>query len=113
MRWFIHIIPWIIGDLDLAGMNKNKEGKSYLYPYSFILSICYMHICFRMPYRQTDEIIQAIEKSLSNPPCHEHTSKRINKLNIENSSSNNKKERDSASRNQAKDIPLSLPITTR
>ena len=66
-----------------------------------------------MPYRQTDEIIQATEKSLSNPQCHEHTSKRINKLNIETSSSNNKRERDSASRNQGKDIPLPLAITTR
>jgi hypothetical protein len=66
-----------------------------------------------MPYRQTEEIIQATEKSLSNRPCHEHTSKRINKLNIETSIINNKKERDSARRNQGKDIPLSLPITTR
>jgi len=56
-----------------------------------------------MPYKQTEEIIPATEKSLSNCPCHEHTSKRINKLNIETSSINNKKERDSFSRNVGKE----------
>jgi hypothetical protein len=76
-----------IWDSDLERMNKNKEGKLYLYPDSFILAIGCIRTYFRLPYRQTEErIIKATTgRSLPNHPCYEQICKRINKLNIDDS----------------------------
>jgi IS5 family transposase len=69
-------------DSDLERMNKNKEGKPYQYPDSFILAIGCIRAYFRLPYRQTEGIIKATGKSLPNHPCYEQICKRINRLNI-------------------------------
>jgi hypothetical protein len=63
-------------------MNKNKEGKPYLYPDSFILAIgCIRYYC-HLPYRQTEGIIKVAGRRLPNHPCYEQICKRINQLNI-------------------------------
>lgn len=64
-------------------MNKNKKGKPFVFPNSFILVIGYMRYSFHLPYRQTEGIINATGKSLPvNPPSYGHICKRINKLNV-------------------------------
>jgi hypothetical protein len=72
-------------DPELERMNKNKEGKPYLYPDFFILAIGYIRTYLHLPYRQTEGIIKATGKSLPNHPCYEQICKRINKLNINDS----------------------------
>ena len=67
-------------------MNKNKKGKPFLFPDSFILVIGYIRTSFRLPYRQTKGIINATGKLLllpANPPSYGHICKRINNLNID------------------------------
>ena len=64
-------------------MNKNKEGKPYLYPDSSILAIGCIRYYFHLPYRQTEGIIKvAGRRFLPNHPCYEQICKRINMLNI-------------------------------
>jgi hypothetical protein len=72
-----------IWDSDLELMNKNKKGKPFVFPNSFILVIGYIRYSFHLPYRQIEGIINATGKSLpTNPPSYGHICKRINKLNI-------------------------------
>ncbi|CAN5677576.1 IS5-like element IS903B family transposase [soil metagenome] len=69
---------------ELEIMNKNKKGKPFIFPNSFILAIGYIRYSFHLPYRQTEGIIKATGKSLpDNPPSYGHICKRINKLNID------------------------------
>jgi len=52
-------------DSELERKNKNKKGKSFNFPDSFILAIGYTRYCFHLPYRQTEEgIIKATGKRL-------------------------------------------------
>jgi Transposase DDE domain len=70
-------------DSELEGMNKNKMGKPFLFPDSFILAVGYIRYSFHLPYRQTEGIIKATGKNLpEKPPSYGHICKRINKLNI-------------------------------
>jgi hypothetical protein len=69
-------------DSELERMNKNKEGKPYLYPDSFILAIGCIRYYFHLPYRQTEGIIKVAGRGLPNHPCYEQICKRINQLNI-------------------------------
>jgi hypothetical protein len=72
-----------IWDSEIELMNKNKKGKPFVFPNSFILVIGYIRYSFHLPYRQTEGIINAIGKSLpADPPSYGHICKRINKLNI-------------------------------
>ncbi len=64
-------------------MNKNKMGKPFIFPNSFILAIGYVRYSFHLPYRQTEGIIKATGKSLPSKPSYGHICKRINKLNID------------------------------
>ncbi len=71
-------------DSELEAMNKNKMGKPFLFPDSFILAIGYIRYSFQLPYRQTQGIIDATGKNLdSKSPSYGHICKRINKLNVE------------------------------
>lgn len=71
-------------DFELEKLNKNKMGKPFLYPDSFILAIGYIRYSFHLPYRQTEGIIKATGKNLpEKPPSYGHICKRINKLNID------------------------------
>jgi hypothetical protein len=69
---------------EIERMNRNKKGKPFVFPNSFILVIDYIRYSFRLPYRQTEGIIKATGKRLpSNSPSYGHICKRINKLNID------------------------------
>ena len=73
-------------DSEIEKMNKNKKGKPFVFPNSFILDIGYIRTSFRLPYRQTEGIINATGKRLllsANPPSYGYICKRINKLNID------------------------------
>jgi hypothetical protein len=70
-------------DYELQRMNKNKMGKPFIFPNSFILAIGYVRYSFHLPYRQTEGIIKATGKSLPSKPSYGHICKRINKLNID------------------------------
>jgi hypothetical protein len=73
-----------IWDSEIELMNKNKKGKPFVFPNSFILVIGYIRYSFHLPYRQTEGIINATGKSLpADPPSYGHICKRINKLNID------------------------------
>jgi hypothetical protein len=68
---------------ELEGMNKNKRGKPFIFPDSFILVIGYIRYSFHLPYRQTEGIIKATGKNLpEKSPSYGHICKRINKLNV-------------------------------
>ena len=68
---------------ELEKMNKNKKGKPFVFPDSFILVIGYIRALFHLPYRKTEGIINATGKRLpANRPCYGHICKRINKLTI-------------------------------
>jgi hypothetical protein len=69
---------------EIERMNRNKKGKPFIFPNSFILAIGYIRYSFHLPYRQTEGIIKATGKRLpSNSPSYGHICKRINKLNID------------------------------
>jgi Transposase DDE domain len=69
---------------EIERMNKNKKGKPFTFPNSFILAVGYIRYSFHLPYRQTEGIINATGKRLSsNSPSYGHICKRINKLNID------------------------------
>jgi hypothetical protein len=68
---------------ELEGMNKNKRGKPFIFPGSFILIIGCIRYSFHLPYRQTEGIIKATGKTLTEKsPSYGHICKRINKLNV-------------------------------
>ena len=71
-----------IWDDDLAKMNENKNGKKYKFPDSFILVIGHIRLCFHLPYRQTEGIIKATGKILSDHPSYSQICRRVNKLAI-------------------------------
>ena len=64
-------------------MNKNKKGKPFVFPNSFILVIGYIRTSFHLPYRQTEGIIKATGKRLPANPSYGHICKRIDKLTID------------------------------
>ncbi len=64
-------------------MNKNKKGKPFTFPDSFILAIGYIRYSFNLPYRQTEGIIKATGKRLPANSSYCHICKRINKLTID------------------------------
>ena len=69
---------------EMEKMNKNKKGKPFVFPNSFILVIGYIRTSFHLPYRQTEGIINATGKRLLPAnPSYGHICKRINKLNID------------------------------
>ncbi len=53
---------------ELDRMNKTKNGKSFIFPDSFILVIGFIRISFHLPYRQTEGIIKATGKHLPANP---------------------------------------------
>jgi hypothetical protein len=72
-------------DSELERMNRDKKGKPFTFPNSFILSVGYIRYSFQLPYRQTEGINNATGKRLpsSNSPSYGHICKRINRLNID------------------------------
>lgn len=67
-------------DKELAAMNRNKRGRKYLYPDSFIRILGYVRAYFGLPYRQTEGLIRTYH--MPAVPDYTVIHKRINKLNI-------------------------------
>jgi hypothetical protein len=67
---------------ELELINKNKRGKPFTFPDSFILVIGYIRYSFHLPYRQTEGILKTTGKRLPDHPSYGHICKRINKLKI-------------------------------
>jgi Transposase DDE domain len=63
---FSHTIFLIVGvrSQEIEIMNRNKKGKPFVFPDSFILAIGYIRYSFHLPYRQTEGIIKATGKRL-------------------------------------------------
>jgi hypothetical protein len=83
-----------IWDDDLARMNKNKNGKKYKFPDSFILVIGYIRVYFHLPYRQTEGIIKATGKNLPDHPSYSQICRRVNKLDISTKRSDDEDDKD-------------------
>lgn len=77
-------------DKELEEMNKNKEGRKFVYPDSFILLLGYMKAYFHLPYRQTEGVVKehACATRLPSIPDYSNISRRINRLNITISDNN-------------------------
>jgi hypothetical protein len=70
-------------DSELAGMNKDKEGRKFVYPDSFIKLLGYMRAYFHLPYRQTEGVVREhASKTLPSVPDYSNINRRINRLNI-------------------------------
>ena len=64
-------------------MNKEKEGRKFVYPDSFIKLLAYMRIYFHLPYRQTEGVVREHASStLPSVPDYSNISRRVNKLKI-------------------------------
>ena len=70
-------------DKELEEMNKDKEGRKFVYPDSFIKLLGYMRAYFHLPYRQTEGIVRAhAANTLPSIPDYSRICRRINRLNI-------------------------------
>ncbi len=70
-------------DNELEEMNKDKEGRKFVYPDSFIKLLGYMRAYFHLPYRQTEGIVRAhAANTLPSIPDYSRICRRINRLNI-------------------------------
>ena len=70
-------------DSELSEMNKNKEGRKFVYPDSFIKLLGYMRAYFHLPYRQTEGVgREHAFNTLPSIPDYSNISRRINRLDI-------------------------------
>ena len=70
-------------DNELEEMNKDKEGRKFVYPDSFIKLLGYMRVYFHLPYRQTEGVVREhASNTLPSVPDYSRICRRINKLNI-------------------------------
>ncbi|HET7642499.1 MAG TPA: IS5 family transposase [Nitrososphaeraceae archaeon] len=68
---------------ELSEMNKNKEGRKFVYPDSFIKLLGYMRVYFHLPYRQTEGVVREHAfNTLPSIPDYSNISRRINRLDI-------------------------------
>ena len=68
-------------DKELEEMNKDKEGRKFVYPDSFIKLLGYMRVYFHLPYRQTEGIVRAhAANTLPSIPDYSRICRRINRL---------------------------------
>jgi Transposase DDE domain len=72
---------------ELEEMNKDKKGRKFLYPDSFIKLLGYMRAYFHLPYRQTEGVVRKhASNTLPSIPHYSNISRRINRLHIKISS---------------------------
>ena len=70
-------------DSELSEMNKNKEGRKFVYPDSFIKLLGYIRAYFHLPYRQTEGVVREHAfNTLPSIPDYSNISRRINRLDI-------------------------------
>jgi Transposase DDE domain len=68
---------------ELEDMNKDKEGRKFVFPDSFIKLLGYMRTYFHLPYRQTEGVVREhASNKLPSIPDYSNISRRINRLNI-------------------------------
>ena len=68
---------------ELEKMNKDKKGRKFVYPDSFIKLLGYMRVYFHLPYRQTEGVVREHGSStLPSIPDYSNISRRINRLDI-------------------------------
>jgi hypothetical protein len=69
--------------IELEEMNKDKEGRKFVYPDSFIKLLGYMRAYFHLPYRQTEGVVRAhATNTVPSIPDYSRICRRINRLNI-------------------------------
>ncbi|MDW3612366.1 MAG: IS5 family transposase [Nitrososphaeraceae archaeon] len=72
---------------ELEKMNKDKEGRKFVYPDSFIKLLGYMRAYFHLPYRQTEGVVREhASNTLPSIPDYSNISRRIKRLDIKISS---------------------------
>ena len=71
---------------ELAVMNRNKKGRRYQYPDSFMRILGYVKMYFGLPYRQTEGLIRTYHNTIPYVPDYTAIHKRINKLDIRQNS---------------------------
>jgi hypothetical protein len=49
-------------DKDLEKLNKDKLGRNYAYPWSFIELLMLIHVIFRLPYRQLEGFVRKLSE---------------------------------------------------
>ncbi len=67
---------------ELAVMNRNKIGRKYQFPDSFMKILGYVRVYFGLPYRQTEGLIRTYGTSIPAVPDYTAIHKRINRLDI-------------------------------
>ncbi len=68
---------------ELEEMNKDKEGRKFVYPDSLIKLLGYMRAYFHLPYRQTEGVVREhASNTLPSIPDYSNISRRINRLDI-------------------------------
>lgn len=67
---------------ELAVMNRNKRGRRYQFPDSFMKILGYVKVYFGLPYRQTEGLIRTYGTSIPAVPDYTAIHKRINKMDI-------------------------------
>jgi hypothetical protein len=68
---------------ELAIMNRNKIGRKYQFPDSFMKILGYVRVYFGLPYRQTEGLIRAYHGTIPAVPDYTAIHKRICKLDIQ------------------------------
>ena len=77
--------------IELEEVNKDNEGRKFVYPDSFIKLLGYMRIYFHLPYRQTEGVVREhASNTLPSIPHYSSISRRINRLDIKISDDDNK-----------------------
>jgi len=70
-------------DVELEKMNKNKEGRNFVYPDSFFKLLGFMRLYSHLPYRQTEGIVKEHGHiTLPSIPDYNNIIRRINRLDI-------------------------------
>lgn len=71
-------------DTELERMNAGKEGGRYEYPDIFVRLLGYMHLLFRLPYRQTEGFLKALNRfdQRIQVPDYSTIDRRVNRLHV-------------------------------
>jgi hypothetical protein len=67
---------------ELAVMNRNKRGRRYQFPDSFMKILGYVKVYFGLGYRQTEGLIRSYGAAIPAAPDYTAIHKRINKMDI-------------------------------
>jgi len=60
-------------DKDLEKLNRDKLGRKYAYPWSFIELLMLIHVIFRLPYRQLEGFVRKLSEFVPNIKATDYT----------------------------------------